>query len=111
MGSVVQIRGPVNARPQLRYHLRRDKIVVGRGKFVFGAGRRKWAWRRSVGRSLAERDGRGSEHDRKQSYCELCVLHRVLQWELVISMWVISGFEAEYHKRCFQVERTLGFLK
>src|SRR5215468_11786947 len=28
MESVVQIGGPVNARPQLRHHLRRDKIVV-----------------------------------------------------------------------------------
>ena len=71
MGSVVQIRGPVDARPQLRHHLRRDKIVVGRRKLVFelvvvmGLALRR-------PRSLAERDGRGGEHGRKQLLLTLC---------------------------------------
>src|SRR5262249_40741588 len=62
IGSVVQIRGSVDARPQLSEQLRGNQLVDGRIKLVFGAGRRKRAWRRGVRGRLAERDCRGGEH-------------------------------------------------
>src|SRR5262249_27366340 len=83
MGTIVQIRGPVDARPQLGEQLRRNQRVDGRIKLVFGTGRRKWAWRRCVRRRLSERGCRGGEHGGKKSKCEHCILHRVLLGDLL----------------------------
>src|SRR5215813_497318 len=97
IGSVVKICGTVDARPQLRCNLslQRNQRIDGRRKLVFGAGRRKWAWRRGVRRRLAERDCSGGKHCGKNSHSEFCLLHRVLlgRLNIFIGRLVILVFE------------------